>query len=104
MQTSAASVRDYVLEIEVAGEAHYRKLAQESPAPLNQIFQRLADEEHEHHETLEYAFAEGDIPGVRVCRRGFWCECKVWNVGMKLRPGQSIFAKNIQPVGQPYST
>jgi rubrerythrin len=59
MQTSA---RDQVLEIEVAGEAYYRQLAEQSPAPLDQIFNRLADEEHEHHETLEHAFDQGHVP------------------------------------------
>ena len=66
MQSSAESVKDHVLDIEVAGEAYYRKLAKESPAPLDDIFNRLADEEHQHHDTLERAFADGDIPGLRV--------------------------------------
>uniref|UniRef100_A0A7S4CVU3 Rubrerythrin diiron-binding domain-containing protein n=1 Tax=Eutreptiella gymnastica TaxID=73025 RepID=A0A7S4CVU3_9EUGL len=62
MQTQTKTARDHVLEVEIAGEEFYKKLAQTAPEPLDEVFSRLAAEEHEHHETLSKAFDVGNIP------------------------------------------
>eukprot|EP00667_Euglena_gracilis_P016278 EG_transcript_17018 len=65
LQQGQQSLKDAILGIELAGEEFYRKLAMEAPEPLDEVFGRLADEEHIHHRTLEQAFANGTLPDLQ---------------------------------------
>jgi rubrerythrin len=50
------------MQIEVEVVELYRKLAKEVPEPLNEVFERLAQEEWHHHNVLEKAFEVGNVP------------------------------------------
>ena len=60
--THAKEARDHVMQIEVEVVELYRKLAKEVPEPLNEVFERLAQEEWHHHNVLEKAFEVGNVP------------------------------------------
>ena len=64
VRTRAQATRDHLLHIEEAAEEHYRKMARDAPGPLKEVFNRLADEEQEHHVALEKALDAGFVPNV----------------------------------------
>ena len=73
-----ASARPQVLGIELTGEVYYRTLANKSPAPLDKMCLRLADEEHKQHAALVKSFEEGEIRGLTpsIMLVSMYCPCK----------------------------